>query len=419
MTACGAHYLFCLRHYNDIDNIVPAIYFLLEREPVRVTVLIYSLDYDYTTDPSLVYLRNRFASRVRIEWIGALAGYDSTPLKILGLPIYKTSSRKLLEQIDASIRESSHDQRVARWIAPLFVHWGIPRKAVFDQNRSTEIAGLMKALRGYGVERIITLPVSPWVNVNVLRQVDFVRIDAERFWEKHDYSGFDAIGQVDRFYSESLNEFFSLLGQNSPFHGQEAILGSIRYCHEWLRIRDTYAKGAHPEYVTGKIPLLVIPSHRKNNSFWDEFIRTLHFIGQYQSYDILVKPHTRYSDGYKNLPENVKLVPEFDTSTLIDWAEIVLFWGSSAALEGFQKEKAMVCLDYLNGNRSVFSLFRAGYQCHCRDDLMKFLVLYPESGRIRQSGANTSGHELLIREVIQGGRSGAVPDFYVDYLTEG
>ena len=67
------HYLFCLRHFNDIDNITPAIHFLLERRPVRVTILIYSLDYDYRSDPSLQFLQKTWGERLRVVWIGALA----------------------------------------------------------------------------------------------------------------------------------------------------------------------------------------------------------------------------------------------------------------------------------------------------------------------------------------------------------
>lgn len=344
------HYLFCLRHFNDIDNITPAIHFLLERRPVRVTILIYSLDYDYRSDPSLKFLQRTWGERLRVVWIGALAGYSQAPGDKVQLrdrigQLWPKLRRRWRRLINPSIqnwhvsREDSAYQ-IKAWLKPLFVDWGRPESVIFDQNRASAIAGLLSALRQLGVQRIISLPVSPWININVLRQTDFIRVDADVFAKKHDYSGFDAIGQVDYYYRNSLKTFFNFMNHPSPFGGRECVLGSIRFTEEWLKIRDSYTKTSVsavylPSVSTKKRRLLVIPSHRKNNSFWEEYIRTLHFIAQFDGYDIVVKPHTRYGNDYDDLPEEITLLPEIDTSSLIDWSEIILFWSSSVALEGF------------------------------------------------------------------------------------
>ena len=429
------HYLFCLRHFNDIDNITPAIHFLLERRPVRVTVLIYSLDYDYRNDPSLSFLQDTWADRLRVVWIGTLAGYREPPIKKPEKPSWharqwKRIGRRVQYALGRPPEKDSQDWHASRegsapvigsWLKSLFIDWGKPAGVIFDQNRTSVLNGLLLALRDNAVKRIISLPVSPWTNINVLRQTDFVDLDASVFWKKHDYSGFDRIGQVDPYYSENLRIFFDLLGHASPFHGREEILGSLRYIEEWLAIRQRSILGltnGHdlPRKLPSKKRLLIIPSHRKNNSFWDEYLRTLRFLAQFEEYEILVKPHTRYGDGYEDLPENISLINDRDTSALIEWSEIILFWSSSVALEGFQKRRTMINLDYLNGNRSIFTELNAGYLCRCRDDLLA--VLTSEKELEEAALASRQGRESLRREVVQGGKGPKVIERYLEFIED-
>lgn len=414
------HYLFCLRHFNDIDNITPAIHFLLERRPVRVTILIYSLDYDYRSDPSLQFLQRTWGERLRVVWIGALAGYKEFLIKNSRLRLWHYRLRRVLRRplLEWGIADKQYVKLMQAWLEPLMRDWGRPSSVIFDQNRTSVITGLLAALRSCDVQRIVSLPVSPWINFNVLRQVDFIKLDANVFWKKHDYSGFDEIGQVDWYYRDSLDDFFKLLGHPSPFQDRVRILGAIRYTDDWLGVRakhinDLGAEGRLPTRNSSRRRLLVLPSHRKGNAFWDEYLRTLHFIAQFEGYDILVKPHTRYGDGYNNLPENIRMVLDVDTSQLIDWSEIILFWSSSVALEGFQKGKTMINLDYLNGNHSLFTLLSAGYRCRSRDDLMKVLLSHQEMQQAKTVSEN--GRELVLRNVIEGGQGSDVVERYLEF----
>lgn len=403
------HILFCLRHFNDIDNVVPAIHFTLERRHVVVTVLIYSVDYDFREDVSLRFLQETWGERVRVVWIGELAGF---PRAAIGVPL----GSKLLARPKRSVRR--FNKAMVTWLRPLFAEWGTPQRVVFDQNRTGEISGLLATLRERGVKHISSLPVSPWMNFNVLRQTDFINLRDRNFSTKHDYSGFDAIGQVDGFYASQLEKVFGLLGLTSPFRGCDEVLGSIRYTPEWLAIRDGYVSRARQTKIrsssapNGK-KVLIIPSHRKNNSFWDEYLRTLAFLGQFENYQFAVKPHTRYGDGYENLPKNIDAYPGVDTSQLIDWADIILFWSSSAAIEGFQKGRTMIRLEYLNGNRSTYEELGAGYACHSRDDLLE--VLLSPDAMARAESDSASGAEILRQQIIEGGKGPDVVDRVVRF----
>ena len=414
------HYLFCLRHFNDIDNITPAIHFLLERRPVRVTILIYSLDYDYRSDPSLQFLQRTWGERLRVVWIGALAGYKEFLITNPRIRLWHYRFRRVLRRplLEWGITDTQYLKLMQAWLEPLVRDWGRPSSVIIDQNRTSVITGLLAALRACDVQRIVSLPVSPWINFNVLRQVDFIKLDADVFWKKNDYSGFDEIGQVDSYYRDSLDRFFKLLGHPSPFQGRERILGAIRYTDDWLSVRAKYvndvgADSQLPSKNSGRRRLLVLPSHRKGNAFWDEYLRTLQFIAQFEDYDIVVKPHTRYGNGYKSLPQNIRMMPELDSAELINWSEIILFWSSSVALEGFQKGKKMINLDYLNGNHSLFTLLGAGYLCRSRDDLMKVLLSNKEMQNAKT--VSESGGDLVLQNVIQGGEGSNVIERYLEF----
>ena len=217
------------------------------------------------------------------------------------------------------------------------------------------------------------------------------------------------------------NRVFTFVGQDhpSPFQGREQVLGSIRYTGDWLVVRETHVvqgtfRESLPPISPQKRRLLVIPSHRKNNSFWEEYIRTLHFLAQFDDYDIVVKPHTRYGNDYDDLPEEITLLPEIDTSSLVDWSEIILFWSSSVALEGFQKGRTMINLDFLNGNRSIYADLGAGFQCRSRDDVLA--VLCSQEVLHQAELESREGSDLLLKHVIQGGGDDKVVERYLTFI---
>jgi len=411
------HHLFCLRHFNDVDNIAPAIYFLLKNRKIRVTVLAYSLDFAYSDDQSLNFLQQTFPDRFRVIGIAQLFGKTSNLAvrKSFGTKVLsRLRLRKSMPTFAEAVKAPEKDSPLARGVSGIFSTWGPVKRVVFDQNRTPEISGLLDALRSCGVTEVVSLPVSPWPNYNVMRQVDFINLDGEVFRQKHDYSGFDEIGQTDRHYSDSLEEFFSHIGGSNPLHGKVRILGSLRYSNEWLNIRASYMPTPHDLPDSGRRKILVIPSHPKNNSFWDEYLRTLAFISQFENFDIIVKPHTRYGHQGSGFPPNVTFTPTMDTSALIDWADVVLFWASSAALEGFQKRKTMVCLDFLNGNRSFFALHQAGIICTSRDDLIPLLTNQEwNAGILKKAEAGT---KKLIDDVIYNGHEESLIDRYLAFI---
>lgn len=416
----GKRYIFFNRALNDIDNIAPAIYFLLKSEPDSVVdILIYSESYDFREDPNLNFLKNTYHDRVSVTWLGVLLGLNKT--WYFTSPLYRFMTRFLGRLLPfLSVDRVSRQWRVSqRYIDGLLINWLAkgekPSLAVFDQNRSHAVQGLVIAIRNLGVKHVVSLPVSPFSNVSTLRSVDMLEMDAALIAKKHDYSVFDRVGVVDRYYLMSLESAYKANGMESPLAKLAEPLGSIRYSKEWLEIRQKEKLYPSPEInKSEKTIITFFLSDPATNVFWDEVLRTISFISNMPHYKLIIKPHTRYKPPKMSLPPHVILDSVTPSSTLIDQTDIVLFWGSSIALEGYAKGKFMACLDYVNGNLSIYKIFNAGFIMQHRDDLHRLLSLYRSEPEKLNYNKVSITH--MLKEVVSGGQNVPASQQYLDFI---
>lgn len=456
----GKRYLFFLRHYNDIDNIAPAIYYFLEESDDHIAdVVLYDGSYDYRDNENLEFLKTIYGERFTYKWLGEYLGINpenyfrskvlatnkkaKTNLFIPIMNLFKNLLKSILKMVNLSasdirakiarvktlgknnIGENIDVGRLCRGendsneitdsvIKKILFRSLLPNLVIFDINRTPEIKGLLFSLRKYGVKRIICLPVSPLISYNTLRQEKLIDLRSEQFYRLHDYSGFDAVGYVDNYFVDSYSRTFKLLGIESTLKGKTKTLGSIRYCPAWLKKRDQYIK---PFFLdTEKIKSVLFLSNPLSNVNWAEVERVLYFFLNYPEYNLVVKHHTRsqIKQDQAKFP-HINFVDNINSSALIDWADVVLFWSTSVAIEGYVKNKVMVCLSYVSGNRNLYELHDAGFIVRCRDDLHEFLHLYYKSkNKLRYN--NEGVEKLLDRTILPGGDK--VVNNYLTYMRE-
>lgn len=447
-------YLFFLRHYNDIDNIAPAIYYFLKKsEENRADVIIYSGNYDYTRDVNLLFIKDIFPQQFSYNWIGNYFGLNfesfvNTQKPTLNkrikamfintlrkyyisfnnvtnfaltpfIRILKGAKRAINININDIVTGYEKTQPVVNTrIKEILEEHSWPSLVIFDVNRTPPTIGLLNALRFNGIHRIICLPVSPLISYNTLRSEYLVNVKSSQFLEMHDYSGFDAIGYVDNYFVESYNRTHRLLGVESTLKNKTRALGSIRYCHDWLAIKERFIEPF--DYETDKIKVVFFPSDPFSNVNKEEVERTFELLSLFENYEVIIKHHTRSkqvnrffsrSKEYKN----ITFIDDIESSALINWADVIIFWSSSVAVEGYIKNKTMVCLSYIVGNRNLYETFDAGFVARCRDDLHEFLELYKEDkSKIKY---NYSGIQNLLRDVIVPGNDRVI-DNYLDFMQE-
>lgn len=415
-------YLFFNRALNDIDNIAPAIYFLLKSEPRSVVdILIYSDSYDFRDDPNLNFLKNTYPNRVSVTWLGAILGininwyFSSNLVQFIVKATGRLFPSKSITRVACQLRVSQDK------INRLMMNWLIKKNkaslAVFDQNRSHAVRGLVAAIRYTGVKHVVSLPVSPFSNVSTLRSVDMLEMDEALIAKKHDYAVFDRVGVVDRYYLMFLESAYKAKGMESPLAKLAEPLGSIRYSKEWLEIRQKEKIYSSSEKdKSEKTTITFFLSDPATNVYWDEVLRTIIFISKMPHYKLIIKPHTRHKPPKMSLPPHVILDSITPSSTLIDQTDIVLFWGSSIALEGYAKGKFMACLDYVNGNLSIYKMFNAGFIMQHRDDLHLLLSHYRSEPRT--IAYNKDGIEAMLSEIVSGGHDKAVSERYLEFIKD-
>jgi len=437
-------YLFFLRHFNDIDNIAPAIYFFLNDDlNNKADVIIYH-EYDYRNDLNLVYLKQIYGERFTCKWLGSYFELDEAKKnsilaqnmqynwfillyakinKLLGnAPSLFYNYCKLLfagrkTANSDSCKYGIHDICMGEKISETVLldkmriileehEW--PTLVVFDVNRSEQLKGLLNALRQNGIKKIVCLPVSPLISYNMLRAVWDVDVESSYFKKNHNYNGIDYIGYVDSFYLDSYKKIHNLLGRESTLMNKTKTLGSIRFCPKWIEIRDSFIKPFELD-AKDKIKMVFFLSHPNSNVFWEEVERTIRMISLYsEKYCLVVKSHTRY-DGCADASTLIIDGNNIDSSALINWADTVLFWGTSIAVEGYIKNKTMVCLSYLACNRNLYEKFNAGYIARCRDDLLEFLIKY--NGQRDSINYNSEGGSSLVNDVVVPGADEVIVNY--------
>lgn len=436
-------YLFFLRHLNDIDNIAPAIYFYLQDNvDHRADVILYHEDYDYAQDLNLKFLKTQFPTRfsfngiekyfdlncdraknkidknLRIKIYNIINYYLPGPLKLRIKALIKVFKKRRYGITLSSIRGNpSPDDDVVAGINKILNEYNFPSLVIFDFVRTRVVIGLLTALRQSGVKKIISLPTSPLMNYNIMRSNFLTDENSASFIGMHDYSGFDAAGLVDRFYETSYHDFFGLLSRRAKLPKHTYKLGAIRYCPEWLDIKK---KMGGESFIFGqkeKKNILFLLSHPLSNVNKEEVTITIEILARFSEYNVCIMGHTRdHTEEFQLEYCNIKFVDKFSTSKLIDWSDAILFWSTSAAMEGYMKEKFMVCLSYITSNRNLYSEFDAGYVAKCRDDFLRFLFLFNRKEKIPY---NDKGRKHFIHQIILADSLNmTVPKKYLQFMRD-
>lgn len=436
-------YLFFLRHFNDIDNIAPAIYFYLQDNvDNRADVILYHEGYDYAQDLNLKFLKTKFPTRFSfngIEKYFDLSG-DRAKKKMnknLEITLYNIIKNHLPESLKLQIKallkaitknrysltlsairaRPSPDDVVVAGIKKILNEYNFPSLVIFDFVRTRVVLGLLTALRQSGVKKIISLPTSPFINYNIMRSNFLTDENSASFIGMHDYSGFDAAGLVDRYYEMSYHDFFGLLNWPAKLPKRTYKLGAIRYCPEWLDIKKKM-KGESVNFgQKEKKNILFLLSHPMSNVNKEEVTITIEILARFSEYNVCIMGHTRdHTKQFQLQYSNIKFVDECSTSKLIDWSDAILFWSTSAAMEGYMKDKFMVCLRYITSNRNLYSEFDAGYVAKCRDDLMRFLLLFHRKERIpyNNKGKNHFIHKIILADDL----NISVPKKYLQFMRD-
>jgi hypothetical protein len=410
------HYVVCVRHFNDWDNIAPIADAILDASrEARVTVLSYGL-LALDADPIAELLHQRFSTRFASFHL--ISERTQRVARLLSRLIPSKQGRIASVISEAAFSEVSGRSRLARGahfllrktlrleafaVAQLQQATAASSQFVVlaENNRGNQIRHLFYLLRSCGAKKVLGLPTSPYINANVLRsQSRSQTTDAAETARKYDYDGFDAISVVDPFFSQNLGRleqldpsFYSSMITATP-------IGSLRYSKEWIDRKTSVLPRLNRSGLKPRV--LVLESNPDSNIHQDEMSFALSLLDAQQHLDIVLRPHTRYTRHATSRFLNVRVDGTNDTSSLIDWADVVIFVSSSVAIEAVRREKFVLCMEFATSNLPSLAYVEGVTRLRCRDDLFVAIHLLPDRlDRYSPASPNVPFESLHLDDIVR------------------
>jgi hypothetical protein len=397
--------LFFLRHYNDIDHITPVIHKWVGSGHVCDVVLIGNSR--FSNDYRIEYLSK--LKGVRLAYIGDLLPrvefakwFFQTLILIRSLrrPFIGPFFAALAKRYDASRRAPVWQSTAERLLVRSFgdVREGVVVFDWIERNSSICVEWVTVVLasaraKGLGT---VSLPHGDSPHASQLIRRRELRLEPD--------TTFAAAGIFDKVVVP--NELCSVRFRPFMDNQKLAVLGSPRYCDEWLA---KLAELMPPSPLSrGGSKLRVVMFLRKSNfsTFWEEVGEVVRIVAGFPGVELVIKPHTRggwqqsltKNTSLRRLP-NVRVAGgNIHSIHLMNWADVIIDLATSVVFEAVKAKKPVLAGDYLHAGRSALAELLPETELRCRDDVYRqiegFLLRGCDSFYVE------AHHQRFLREMI-------------------
>ena len=370
--------LFFLRHYNDIDHVTPVIYKWIDSGHSCDVVMIGSSQ--FKNDYRIEFLRKLEGVRVAhiqelLQPLEFIRWRLQTLLLIGGLrrsfvgPFIST----LAQIYNAKKRESIWKKTAERLLIYSFegINEGVVAFDWIERNSVISIEWVETVISTAHIKgfRVVSLPHGDSHHANQLIR--------RREWILKPDNTFAAAQMFDKLVVP--NELCA--GGFRPFleDGAVAVLGSPRYCNEWLTKLAEFLPASPLRRSDNKLKIAIFLRKSNFTTFWEEISEVVQMVSAFKGTEIIIKPHTR--SGWKqSLTKEAALlklsnvsIADNDTHSahLLSWADVIIDIATSVAFEAVKINKPVLAADYLHAGRSTIADFMPETELRCRDDVYK------------------------------------------------
>jgi hypothetical protein len=403
-------YLFLTRHFNDIDHITPIVW-KLKKDNYPVAVYNMNPQYDIRNDYRLQFLINE---GVPVDYLHhAFGQYQSLFHNVRNAFIQKCSNlqkriagderkqpgklprmigrvaRRLMSASYKNTRQIYYNNRWARSILErtgaqviCFDHI-MPKRYVAD--------AFLKASRQMSIPSL-ALPHGVHLYTNEATK--------PRATDEHRLAKFNRFDYI--IVTNELHK--SLLAHSGVTEDKIFVLGSARYCGEWLEQNRKILPG---EFDTGrkdsgKLKVVLMPSKPQCRLDVERMFSTCRILAELEGVEAIFKPHTRIR-SQRHVFDNIPLpdVSPVLTAELCDWADVLLNVGSSVITDALMREKPVLYLKYLHPNTTLFEELGACWTIHDETELKNaLLALQADKNHVPYSKESVAN---FLTEVVKGG----------------
>jgi hypothetical protein len=403
-------YLFFVRHFNDIDHTTPVVW-KMKKDNYPVAVYCINPRYDIWSDYRLCFLKNQGVTvnylhhefdqhRGRLhERMHAGIQQCFAFQKRLAAPNRRQSGMltRLLGQLAGLMgtlvykltRTLYYDMR---WARSILEHSGA-RAICFDHilPKRYVVNSFLKAAREMSIPAL-SLPHGVLLYTN--EKTKPKSTDKRRFTK---FSRFNFILVPNQLRKE-------VLVRTGVAEEKIFVLGSARYCGEWLEQNKTILPRVIEPNISSSDKLKVVFMQSKPQCRVDleRMSKTIDLLADLAEIEAMLKPHTRIADK-KRLFDETRLpnVSHVLTAELCEWADVLLVVGSSVITEALMQNKPVLYLKYLHENTTLFEDLGACWIISNETELkMALLALQKNKTDIPYGADNITE---FISEIVYGG----------------
>ena len=405
-------YLFFVRHFNDIDHITPIVW-KMSRDGYPVAVYCLNPRYDIYNDYRLFFLAEQ---GIKVDYIYSDFGQNSGRLHETLHSLFQRSFTLERGPSSNDEKQSLIQSTLLRQITGIFgiLLYKLTRSKVYDPNwahyilERTEARALcfdhvmpglfvvdafLKAAKELSIP-VLSLPHGIFLYTNEVTKPKST--DTRRFTK---FNRFDYIIVPNQLRKE-------LLVRSGVTREKIFVLGSARYCNEWLEQNNKIIPRMIESNSSskGKLKLVFMPSKPRCRIDVQRMHNTIDILAGFSEIEVVVKPHTR-TGREKHVFSNMPLpnVSHILTPELCEWADVVLVIGSSVITEVLMRGKPALYLKYLHANTTLFEELGACWTIHDEAELKKALLSLQANKTGVPYGEENAAR--FIAEIVYGGGS--------------
>ncbi len=410
---------FFVRRYNDIDHVAPIVYRMAKDKVPNLAMFCLDPGLAFLADRRIMFLRDKWG--VRAEHLCSLRS-PHIPQRALAWTLGKlrASGGQLAKSAFVAITKS-HLWRAAfgmKW-AMSFIQKHKPAIMVFDWHKPKlrTVKVLIAAAKSAGLP-VIGVPHGGHITIGKSFKVNAEQTVTPQAFGDH-WRDFDQLAIQDP-------NFANLVVSCGVDREKVEVLGSARFCREWVPILDKLHSAVQgPEAIPGRLNVLYLDHDARNRIHTDVLVEGLSRVANLPFVELLVKPSTlgvgrfavRENTGLSSaaLPLLASVEPDMPTLTLVKWADVVMGTTTSALIEAPVQGKAVIMPTHFHANSTLFEKLGACWSVSSNDELVAALESLHSDPDNKTYGKAEEEH--FLNEMVYAGEEGKdVLGAYSEYL---
>ena len=407
---------FLVRHFNDIDHIVPIVYKMLEEKETPVKVFCMNPFLYFRDDFRLNFLKERFGCRTkyiyqaytptfihhlfcflvcwlphrklpaRLEWISRIARLVA--LRLMGT---KTSGRVIQPSAWCGrLFDASWAKRFLQrhQVSCLVIDLGDVARFIYQPlSEAAEKLGIPRI----GVPHGIDIIANDDFHIKFVDQQRRAELGAKYCWLDK------VIVQADAIKEKYV--------RNGLPAEKIAVLGSTRFCNEWMEIYHRILPPQPLPPSDGKLKVVYMDHDKAYRLNTEEIVKSLEAVTKMDFVKLVIKKSTRMPLSDDRLKDCGHVDSTTSSVYLIQWADVVLSTISSIVFEVYHQGKLFIYPKYFTENEMLFEQFEACWAVSNIGELLSAMrAIYDGSYEIPYTDDNVRAFQS---EVVYGGNPGA------------